>query len=87
MRAKARGMGWVCLWPALTNLSGRKPRGLGAAYGERASSAECMPLTEASFLVLKAVDDEVRERDWPYVYGGYGWLSVPCAPSDFALDK
>lgn len=33
------GIGWVCVWPALTNLSGRKPRGLGGTYGESLRSA------------------------------------------------
>lgn len=36
MRASARGFGWARLWPALENLSGRKPRGPGIVYGESA---------------------------------------------------
>ena len=60
-RALARVIGWDCLWPALTNLSGRKPRGLGVVYGERASWVGSVPATEAWILVLKAAYHEVGE--------------------------
>ena len=36
MRASAQLLFFARLWPALENLSGRKPRGLGGIYGERA---------------------------------------------------
>lgn len=36
MRASVQPFGWARLWPALENLSGRKPRGLGDVYGQRA---------------------------------------------------
>ena len=34
MRARVQCFGLAGLWPALENLSGRKPRGLGSVYGE-----------------------------------------------------
>ena len=38
MRARVQRLDWDRPWPALENLSGRKPRGLGATYGESAFS-------------------------------------------------
>ena len=38
MRAVVRGIGLRCVLPALENLSGRKPRGLGKVYGESAKA-------------------------------------------------
>jgi hypothetical protein len=40
----------------LTNLSGKKPRVLGAIYGERALSAGSVVAADAMVLEVKAVD-------------------------------
>ena len=64
-RVLACGIGWVCVWPALTNLSGRKPRVLGAAYGERALSAGSVTATDALVWMMKAAASTFRRRIWP----------------------
>jgi len=50
MRARVQSFGLARLWPALENLSGRKPRGLGGVYGERALSIGLVTAA-ATFLV------------------------------------
>ncbi len=53
MRARVCGCGLARGWPALENLSGRKPRGLGGIYGERALWAGFEAAADALFCGLK----------------------------------
>ena len=64
-RAIACGIGWVCVWPALTNLSGRKPRVLGAVYGERGLPAGSATATDALVWVMKTDASTLCRRIWP----------------------
>jgi len=47
MRAGVQPFGLARPWPALENLSGRKPRGLGGVYGERVLPVWTLPATDA----------------------------------------
>jgi hypothetical protein len=53
MRARVQSFGLARLWPALENLSGRKPRGLGGVYGERALSVGLVTAADALLVRLK----------------------------------
>ena len=53
MRAMVHGFGLAGVWPALENLSGRKPRGLGSVYGERALFVGLVTAAVALLVKLK----------------------------------
>lgn len=53
MRARVQSFGLARLWPALENLSGRKPRGLVGIYGERVLSVGPVTAVDAFFFRLK----------------------------------
>ena len=53
MRARVQSFGLARLWPALENLSGRKPRGLGGVYGERALSVGLVTAANTFLVRLK----------------------------------
>jgi hypothetical protein len=62
MRASVHGFGWARLWPALENLSGRKPRELGGVYEERVLSFAPVAAKDALLLRLQAAVLAFRER-------------------------
>ena len=65
MRASARLLCLARLWPALENLSGRKPRGLGGVYGERVLSVGSVTASDALLFRLKVAVLAFRESVCP----------------------
>ena len=57
-----QSFGLVRLWPALENLSERKPRGLGGIYGERVLSVGRVTTVDAVFFRLKLVVSTLGKR-------------------------
>jgi len=62
MRARVLGFGLAWRWPALENLSGRKPRGLGGVYGERAVSVGLEATADTVFFRLKVAVSAFRKH-------------------------
>ena len=67
MRARVRGFDLAWRWPALENLSGRKPRGLGGIYGERALWAGFEAAADSLFFRSKVAVSAFCKRGCPRI--------------------